>query len=210
MLGKTIFLLGTIGSIQTVHFARWLLLDGDERPLFLSNHDGSWSNYLGDFSDQGWGVTSIWGHTEAFPPAKWVFWGGCRNIDAYAKWSRQHNVDAQVWYSAYPDSTILNMRRDLKLRDSLAEAILKAQKNLAKSQRVVQPVARADVQGIVSSGYNHLNFSRYLMLKVVDRDQCRKAWLRGIVPQVNPREIKGDARVEAEDGAQHCVQRRGS
>ena len=78
LLGKTVFLLGSIGSIQTVHFARWLLIDGDQRLLFLSNHDGSWSSYLGDFSDQGWGVTSIWGHTEAFPPAKWVFWGGCQ------------------------------------------------------------------------------------------------------------------------------------
>jgi len=189
VLGKTVFLLGAIGSIRTVHFARWLLIDGDQRLLFLSNHDGSWSSYLGDFSDQGWGVTSIWGHTEGFPPAKWVFWGGCRNIDSYAKWSRQHNLYAQVWYSAYSDSTILNLRRDLDLRDSLAEAIRDAQTNLAKSQRVAQPVDRADVQGIVTTGYNHLNYSRYLMLQIVDRTQA-KAWLRGILPRVTHSRIR--------------------
>ena len=192
LLGKTVFLFGKIGSIETVHFARWLLIDGDQRLLFLSNHDGSWSNYLSDFSDQGWGVTSIWGHTEAFPPAKWVFLGRVQKYRCLCvHWSRQHNVYAAVWYSAYPDATILNLRRDLKLRDSLAEGIREAQNNLASSQRIVRPIDRTDVQGIVASGYNHLNFSRAtLMLKIVDCDQS-KAWLRGVVPQVTHARLRG-------------------
>ena len=113
ILGKTIFILGGIAGLQTVHFARWIFLNNNRRLLFLSNHDGSWSSYLGDFSDQGWGVTSIWSNTEGFPPARFLFGAGCRDIDAYAQWSRQHNVYAQVWYSAYPDETILNLTRTL-------------------------------------------------------------------------------------------------
>lgn len=183
LLGKTVFLLGSIGSIRSLHFARWLLLDNGKRLLFLSNHDGSWSAYLGDFADQGWGVSSIWGHTEGFPPAKWVFWGGCKNIDAYAKWSRQHNLYAQVWYSAYPNATILNLQRDIAFRDKLAEAIHQAQLNRAGSQKVAQPIDRADLQAIVASGFNHLNFSRYLMFKIIDRAQA-KVWLRAIAGHI--------------------------
>ena len=39
-----------IKQISTIHFARWVVIDNDQRLLFTSNFDGSWETYLRDFS----------------------------------------------------------------------------------------------------------------------------------------------------------------
>ena len=41
--------IGELGGIPTIHFAKWALIDGGARLLFLSNYDGSWETYLDDF-----------------------------------------------------------------------------------------------------------------------------------------------------------------
>ena len=43
---------GNLDGIETIHFARWVLLD-DGTLVFFSNYDGSWESYLGDFVEQG-------------------------------------------------------------------------------------------------------------------------------------------------------------
>jgi Dyp-type peroxidase family len=189
ILGKTIFILGGIAGLQTVHFARWIFLNNNRRLLFLSNHDGSWSSYLGDFSDQGWGVTSIWSNTEGFPPARFLFGAGCRDIDAYAQWSRQHNVYAQVWYSAYPDETILNLTHDFELRDSLCRAVQRVERKAAQLLRVEAPIERSDLQGIIASGYNHLDYSRFLFVRIGNVEQARH-WLQSILPEITTAKLR--------------------
>ena len=104
ILGKTVFILGGIAGLQTVHFARWIFLNNNRRLLFLSNHDGSWSSYLGDFSDQGWGVTSIWSNTEEAFLLRGFFFGAgyAVNIDADMRsGSRQHNVLLRKYGTAH-------------------------------------------------------------------------------------------------------------
>ena len=41
----------------------------------------------------------------------------------------------------------------------------------------------ADIQGIIFSGYRHLNFARYLFLRIEDAGQAR-LWLQKIAPQI--------------------------
>ncbi len=120
LLGRTVFVNGKLGTIPTIHFARWVFTDDKKRLLFFSNYDGSWANYLGDFADQAWyGLTGVWGNTIAYPTARWLCWGGARDIDWFKVWSRTHNVYEDVWYSAYPNETLVNIVEDLKVRDGL-------------------------------------------------------------------------------------------
>jgi len=120
VLAKTVFIAGSLGGIPTIHFARWLMMDNDERLLFFSNYDGSWASYLGDFVDKAnYGLTAIWGNTENFPPSSFLFLGGARHIEAFKLWSRQHNEYAAVWYSAYPDATVSNITQSIQVRDGL-------------------------------------------------------------------------------------------
>jgi hypothetical protein len=121
ILAKTIFITGQLGGIPTIHFARWLLMDNDRRLLFFSNYDGSWASYLGDFVDKAnYGLTMVWSNTERFPPASNLAFGGAQHIEAFKQWSREHNIYAAVWYSAYPDETLRNLKNDIQIRDHIA------------------------------------------------------------------------------------------
>ena len=122
LLAKTIFITGQLGGIPTIHFARWILMDNDRRLLFFSNYDGSWASYLGDFVDKAnYGLTAVWSNTDRFPPATNLAWGGAQHIEAFKQWSREHNVYAAVWYSAYPDETLRNLKNDIQIRDRIAD-----------------------------------------------------------------------------------------
>jgi hypothetical protein len=124
LLARTYFITGNLGGIPTIHFARWILMDNDRRLLFFSNYDGSWASYLGDFVDKAnYGLTAVWSNTESFPPASFLFFGGAQHIEAFKQWSREHNVYAAVWYSAYPDETIVNLRNDVQIRDTLGKPL---------------------------------------------------------------------------------------
>ncbi len=37
---------GFLGTIGTIHFARWVTMPGSRDLVFLSNYDGSWESYL--------------------------------------------------------------------------------------------------------------------------------------------------------------------
>ncbi|MEO8448438.1 MAG: hypothetical protein ABI647_01535 [Gemmatimonadota bacterium] len=120
ILAKTVFIDGQLGGIPSIHFARWLFLENDRRLLFFSNYDGSWASYLGDFVDKAnYGLTAVWSNTDRFPASKHLAFGGAQHIEAFKQWSRQHNVYAAVWYSAYPQETIQNLRSDIRIRDSV-------------------------------------------------------------------------------------------
>src|SRR5499433_2804331 len=49
-----------LAGVKTIHFARWVPLDGWQRVIFASNYDGSVESYMDDFIDQvGWGLNAI-------------------------------------------------------------------------------------------------------------------------------------------------------
>lgn len=107
---------GDLGGIPTIHFARWMLIEGGERLLFFSNFDGSWENYLGDFVDRASaGLTGVWSNTVDFPPARNLIGEGSKQAEAFKNWTRKYQVETQVWYSAYPDVTVVNQLDALRL-----------------------------------------------------------------------------------------------
>ena len=122
LLAKVFFTRGDLGGIPTIHFARWLFTDNDRRLLFYSNYDGSWASYLGDFVDKAnYGLTAVWSNTDRFPPAKFLFWQGAMHIEAFKSWSREHNLYTAVWYTAYDQETLWNLRNDVRFRDTVGE-----------------------------------------------------------------------------------------
>jgi hypothetical protein len=124
LLARFFFITGNLGGIPTIHFARWLLMEKDRRLLFFSNYDGSWASYLGDFVDKAnYGLTAVWSNTDRFPPAKFLFWGGALHIEEFKAWSRQHNLYAGIWYAAYPQETLWNLQKDLRLRDTIGKTL---------------------------------------------------------------------------------------
>lgn len=60
--------------------------------------------------------------------------------------------------------------------------------NIVTTPRVVN---REDIQGIVASGYDHLDYSRFVLLEIRDPDATRQ-WLAGIVSRITNARHPGD------------------
>lgn len=122
-LGKTLFSKGLLLGIPTIHFARWIMLDGNKRMFFTSNFDGSWQQYLGDFIDKaGWGLNGIYSASEKFPRTFFLFFGGAYNEQQFLAWSRYFQIPTQFWYSAYPNISIKNIINNSLIRNGIIDA----------------------------------------------------------------------------------------
>ncbi len=108
---------GKLGSINTIHFARWLIIDNNKRLVFLSNYDGSWENYLGDFIDRAaMGLTAVWSNTDGFPTTKRLLLQGAKNDTAFKAYARKSQLKTHCWYSAYPNLTLRNILNNSHIR----------------------------------------------------------------------------------------------
>jgi hypothetical protein len=116
---------GDLGGIVSIHFARWVILldrSGTQRHrlLFVSNYDGSWESYLGEFVDRAaFGLTGVWSNTVGFPYTERLLGAGARDEEAFKQWTRRHQIKTQVWWSGVPDSTVQNIRDDIWIRQNL-------------------------------------------------------------------------------------------
>jgi len=192
ILAKRLFIFGKLGAMASIHFARWIVLDdaGAQRVLFLSNFDGSWTGYLGDFSDLiGYGINAIWANVQGFTPTRFLLGGGAYNIDPYEQQVREHFQPVQLIYRAYSDHSVRNLLRCLDFRDRLARAIAAAE---AREWRLVEErIELSDLQGLLVSGYDHLDHSSYVFLRLSDPpasgaggSHAVRAWLRGVNDRV--------------------------
>jgi hypothetical protein len=113
---------GELGGIPTIHFAKWLLIDGGSRLLFLSNYDGSWESYLGDFVDQAAiGLNLAWSCTSEYPKTNLLALDGAEDEATFKAWGRAHQVPTQVFYSAYPHLSIAGINNNTWIRHRLHE-----------------------------------------------------------------------------------------
>jgi hypothetical protein len=105
---------GTLSNVATIHLARWIIIDNGKNLLFESNYDGSWESYIDDFGDlASLGMNVIWANCTGFPK------GGSLDIEAFKKVIRDHQIPAQVFYSAYPDQTVANIYYDKQITEGL-------------------------------------------------------------------------------------------
>jgi hypothetical protein len=95
---------GSLVGIRTIHTVRWALLDGGKRLLMASNYDGSWENYIDEFAELILsGLDAIWESSYGFPEL------GAQDVAAFKHFLRCHQAPANVFYSAYPRTTVPNI-----------------------------------------------------------------------------------------------------
>ena len=111
---------GNLGGIPSIHFARWAVLDKGRRLLFLSNFDGSWENYLGDFIDKAaGGLTAIWSNTLGFPRTWLLVLAGARDEQRFKDFARKGQLGTEVWYTAYKELSVQNVNNNSRIRAGL-------------------------------------------------------------------------------------------
>ena len=117
---RHLFNRASLAGIKTIHFARWVFLDDRRRLLFTSNYDGSHESYMDDFIDKiDWGLNIIFSNGYGYPKTRWLVLGGCRDEIAFKDLQRRHMIPTQVWFSAHPWLTALNVENNARIREGL-------------------------------------------------------------------------------------------
>lgn len=129
LLSRFWFNRGELGGIPTILSARWVMIDGGRRLLFLDNYGGAWESYLNEFIDLAAvkGLNAIWSNTfvsvddrrYGFPASKFLFWKGAQAEQPFKAYVRQSQVETIVWYGAYPTLSVVNINANTSLRQSL-------------------------------------------------------------------------------------------
>ncbi len=111
---------GRLGRIRTIHFARWVFLDGTKRMIFCSNYDGSVESYMDDFINKtGFGLNASFSNGIGYPTTNWLVLDGCGDERKYVEYLRRHTLPTQVWYKAYPGLTAIDLERNGRIRKGL-------------------------------------------------------------------------------------------
>jgi hypothetical protein len=123
-----------LARVAGTHFARWVILEdvvyeggGQRRDalkasrlLFTSNFDGSLDDYLEAMrGDLGEDADAVWGHCAGYP--------GRADAPAFAAYFRNHQVESALFFGAYGDQTVAQVRDNLARRTRLIEFALAAQ-----------------------------------------------------------------------------------
>jgi hypothetical protein len=115
LLVRYVYKKGSLSGIATIHAARWTIIDNGRNLLFESNYDGSWEQYIGDFVDKAArNMDAIWHATPGYPTR------GAKDLEGFKQVIIDHQVRAQVFYSAYPQDSLRNLLNDIELSRKLS------------------------------------------------------------------------------------------
>ena len=100
-----------VDGVGTVHDLRFTTFDNDTRLLFASTFDGDWDAYINDFAtiipdDIDYDFSEVEGYPGIHSP----------DIKDFIV---KHQVTATYFYSAYPDTTVRDVWKALKVKGGL-------------------------------------------------------------------------------------------
>ena len=107
---------GELTGTRTIHSLHWAVLGRLEHAIIMSNYDGSWTNYLGDFRDKmRWGLDGLLVGIGGYPP------GGMSTVYAWEQWFQSARVPCQLFFSGYPEESVENLLRDRAISKALGK-----------------------------------------------------------------------------------------
>ena len=120
---RHVFTCGFLARVQSIHFARWVFVDGKQRVIFVSNYDGGHQAYMDDFINKAaFGLNVVFSNGVGWPHTEWLIIQGARREHYFKYFQRRHQLPTQVWYKAYPGLTLIDITRNARIRQGLEMA----------------------------------------------------------------------------------------
>jgi hypothetical protein len=109
LYGRRLSTPGLLVGISTIHTVRWAIIDHGRRLLMVSNYDNTWENYIDEFAEMILsGLDALWCSAPDYPVA------GAQDVAALKQFLRRHQAPANVFYSALPETSVLNLKQALE------------------------------------------------------------------------------------------------
>lgn len=182
---------GFLGSIGTIHFARWLMLPGTNRLLFFSNFGGSWESYLEDFINKAnFGLTGVWCNTQGFPKTSNLLLRGASDGDRFKRWARRQQNPTWCWYSAYHELTTSRIRTNAAIRQGLAGASTETEAAdwltlFGSSPLPRTELASDNIQSILFGGFGPLPYAACLTFRLPAEAPRARRWLTDAAQRIS-------------------------
>ena len=181
---------GFLGSIGTIHFARWITIPGTRDFIFFSNYGGSWESYLEDFIELAHnGLTAVWSNTVGYPRTKNLFQQGATDGDRFKRFARQSMEPTLFWYSAYPELATSNIRRNAEIRRGFSSAMTEDDAmnwlgHFGSTNRPPEKLVGNEIQSLLFGGLGFMPHSACTLWRLPDDIDDARAWLRDIAPYI--------------------------
>jgi deferrochelatase/peroxidase EfeB len=181
---------GFLGTLGTIHFARWVTVPRTGDLLFLSNYGGSWESYLEDFITKAHnGLTGVWSNTLGFPRTTNLIGNGATDGARFKRWGRRQQVPTGLWYTAYPNLTTANIRTNAAIRQGIATILTEEEAGrwLSFFGSNARPASALEVNRIQSLVFGGLGFLRHGVCVgfTLSGDTAEaRGWLSKILPKV--------------------------
>lgn len=118
--GIFVFHSGRLARVSTIHFARWVIIDGNRRVFFASNYDGSLESYMDDFINKvAFGLNLVFSNGMAYPATDYLVHRGALREHEFKHYLHRRQVPTDVWYKAYPGLTTADLARNARIRKGL-------------------------------------------------------------------------------------------
>ncbi len=185
---------GFLGSIGSIHFARWVLVPGTRDLLFFSNYGGSWESYLEDFITKAHaGLTGVWSNTLGFPRTRFLFLQGATDGDRFKRWARGKQIPTYFWYSAYPHVTTSNIRINAMIRQGLAGASTEEEARewlslFGSAPHPAVSLETEEIQSLLFGGLSPLEESECILFRLACGSESPHAirhWLLHVLPDIS-------------------------
>ncbi|HEX9966145.1 MAG TPA: hypothetical protein VGB04_14300 [Allosphingosinicella sp.] len=180
---------GFLGTIGTIHAARWVTIPGTRQLVFFSNYGGSWESYLEDFiTDAHEGLTAVWSNAIGFPRAKNLFQQGATDGERFKRFARASMRPTRFWYSAYPDLITDQIRRNADVRRGLAATLTndEAIQWLALFGSYPRPAAKlqtSQIQSLVFGGLGFMPHGTCLLFDLPEDEGRARAFMATLYPR---------------------------
>ncbi|HEU0098106.1 MAG TPA: hypothetical protein VFQ67_04950 [Allosphingosinicella sp.] len=180
---------GFLGTIGTIHAARWVTIPGTRQLVFFSNYGGSWESYLEDFITEAHeGLTAVWSNTIGFPRASNLFQRGATDGERFKRFARASMRPTRFWYSAYPDLITDQIRRNADIRRGLAATLTddEAMQWLALFGSYPRPAAKlqtSQIQSLVFGGLGFMPNGACLLFDLPEDEARARAFVAGLYPR---------------------------
>lgn len=186
---RNVFRPGMLADINTIHFARWVLLPGTDRLMFFSNFGGGWESYLEDFIVKAHaGLTAVWSNTSGFPRTRALFLEGATDGDRFKRWARAQQIPTLFWYRAYPQLNTLRIRVNSMIRQGLSGVRTESEARdwLALFGSLPRPagtIETEEMQSIIFGAFGPLKHAAMVAVNIPPglAHEARRSWLEFVV-----------------------------